>query len=78
MVRYMETLPYEVQCLIASYAHPIHPCKDLLETRFSEVPGWHLWLNGVEWDAMSGGTKEWLYSDYHLKDGESWEYNYFN
>jgi len=69
----METLPYEVQCLIMSYAHPIHPCKVQLETRLHGMPAWWLWLKGVEWDSMSDSTKEWLY------DGlDDTSYNYFD
>lgn len=35
MVRYMETLPNELKCLIMSYAHPIHPIRDELNSIFN-------------------------------------------
>ena len=69
----MESLPYELKCLIMTYAHPIHPCKTQLETRLYDRPAWHLWLSGVEWDSMSAETKEWLYDDLTTTS-----YNYFD
>lgn len=69
----METLPYEVQCLIMSYAQPIHPCKEQLETRIHGMPAWWLRLHSVEWDSMSDSTKEWLYDDLTTTS-----YNYFD
>lgn len=68
----METLPYELKCLIMSYAHPIHPCKTELDTRLMERPAWHLWLGSPSWDEMSDKTKEWLY-----RDLETVEYDYY-
>lgn len=69
----METLPDELKCLIMSYAHPIHPCKQELEARVLNRPMWWLTLDGPPWDSMSGSTKEWLY------DGlDDTSYNYFN
>ncbi len=55
-----------------SYASPIHPCKEQLETRLLDRPAWHLWLHGAPWDDLNANTKEWLY-----RDLETVEYDYF-
>jgi len=64
----METLPVELQHLIMSYAHPIHPCKEELNRRLSSVPEWHLWLHAVPWDEMSNGVKDFCYAEEQTGD----------
>lgn len=55
----METLPNELKCLIASYAMPIHPCKEGLENRLL----WELRCKRPCFDCMSLRTKALVYSD---------------
>lgn len=68
----METLPNELKCLIMSYAHPIHPCKDELTSIF-DFYGESRWMGFLQeygnqanddiHRGMSEGAMDWCFGD---------------